>query len=323
MYTLFFHGEDAVADTLSPYVDAAPTEEQTYFLTTQQVDEARHSIFFNRFFNEVIGVGDGTPGGTMAATSDQITWGHKMVFDRLDRMADELRKDRSKRKLAAAVTLYHLIVEASLAQPGQHMIESLPRGDGPPAGLPRRHAQHRARRAAAHRLRRQAALRSLPRGPGGHPGGDRLDHPRGAALDGRRHQAAELGHELPRVLRLHARRHRRGGCAIDRAEAAGDRPADRHDPRLPDGHDGRPARARRQRHGAAASANFIGNERPVRAEAGAIGDPLRARSRGRPIRVASSRERRSSGTSPTPTRGTSCSTTARRARCRAGRQHRT
>jgi hypothetical protein len=39
-------------------------------------------------------------------------------------MADELRGDRSKPKLAAAVTLYHIVVEASLAQPGQHMIES-------------------------------------------------------------------------------------------------------------------------------------------------------------------------------------------------------
>jgi hypothetical protein len=37
-------------------------------------------------------------------------------------MADELRADRSKPKLAAAVTLYHIIVEATLAQPGQHMI---------------------------------------------------------------------------------------------------------------------------------------------------------------------------------------------------------
>ena len=49
LYTLFFHGEDSVTDNLSPYVDAAPLEEQKYFLTTQQVDEARHSVFFNRF----------------------------------------------------------------------------------------------------------------------------------------------------------------------------------------------------------------------------------------------------------------------------------
>jgi putative sterol carrier protein len=39
-------------------------------------------------------------------------------------MADELRRDRSKPKLAQAVALYHIVIEASLAQPGQHFIES-------------------------------------------------------------------------------------------------------------------------------------------------------------------------------------------------------
>ena len=65
LFTLFFHGEDTVADTLSPYVDAAPLEEQKYFLATQQVDEARHSVFFKRFMHEVVGLGDGTIGGTL------------------------------------------------------------------------------------------------------------------------------------------------------------------------------------------------------------------------------------------------------------------
>jgi ribonucleotide reductase beta subunit family protein with ferritin-like domain len=125
LYTLFFHGEDSVADNLSPYIDAAPLEEQKYFLTTQQVDEARHSVFFKRFMQEVVGAGgDGSIAGALRATEDQITWGHRQVFERLDRMAVELRADRSPRKLAAAVTLYHVVVEASLAQPGQHMIES-------------------------------------------------------------------------------------------------------------------------------------------------------------------------------------------------------
>jgi ribonucleotide reductase beta subunit family protein with ferritin-like domain len=123
LYALFFHGEDSVADNLSPYIDAAPLEEQKYFLTTQQVDEARHAVFFKRFLHEVVGAGDGTTAGGLRATDAQITWGHRRVFDRLDRMADELRRDRSPTKLAAAVTLYHLVVEASLAQPGQHMIE--------------------------------------------------------------------------------------------------------------------------------------------------------------------------------------------------------
>ena len=56
-YSLFFHGEDAVADNLSPYIDAAPREEQKYFLATQQVDEARHAVLFARFMREVAGAG--------------------------------------------------------------------------------------------------------------------------------------------------------------------------------------------------------------------------------------------------------------------------
>ena len=43
IYSMFFYGEDRVADTLAPYITAAPTEEQSYFLATQQVDEVRHS----------------------------------------------------------------------------------------------------------------------------------------------------------------------------------------------------------------------------------------------------------------------------------------
>jgi ribonucleotide reductase beta subunit family protein with ferritin-like domain len=124
LYALFFHGEDSVADNLSPYIDAAPLEEQKYFLTTQQVDEARHAVFFKRFMHEVVGRGDGTAAAGLNATAAELTWGHRMVFGRLDRMAEELRRDRSRRKLAEAITLYHIVVEASLAQPGQHMIES-------------------------------------------------------------------------------------------------------------------------------------------------------------------------------------------------------
>jgi ribonucleotide reductase beta subunit family protein with ferritin-like domain len=121
-YCLFFWGEDAVADNLSPYIDAAPLEEQKYFLTTQQVDEARHAVFFKRFMQEVCEIGDGTMAGGLAQIKPQLTVGFRRIFDRLDAMADELRADRSPAKLAAAVTLYHIVIEASLAQPGQHFI---------------------------------------------------------------------------------------------------------------------------------------------------------------------------------------------------------
>ncbi len=121
-YSLFFHGEDSVADNLSPFIDAAPREEQKYFLATQQVDEARHAVLFARFMREVAGAGADV-GSALAETRPKLTWGFRKVFERLDRMADELRRDRSKPKLAQAITLYHVVIEASLAQPGQHFIE--------------------------------------------------------------------------------------------------------------------------------------------------------------------------------------------------------
>jgi hypothetical protein len=123
-YALFFWGEDAVTDGLSPYIAAAPTEEQKYFLATQQVDEARHAVFFNRFMHEVCDLGDGTVGGGLEAIRPQLTWGFRQVFDRLGRMADELRADPSLPRLSAAITLYHVVIEATLAQPGQHFITS-------------------------------------------------------------------------------------------------------------------------------------------------------------------------------------------------------
>src|SRR4051794_34210993 len=98
LYALFFHGEDSVTDNLSPYIDAAPLEEQKYFLTTQQVDEARHAIFFKRFMHEVVGAGDGTMAGGLRATSSEITRGAPPAFGPPVRVAARLAPDPPKVK---------------------------------------------------------------------------------------------------------------------------------------------------------------------------------------------------------------------------------
>ena len=123
LYSMFLAGEDSVAVSLAPYIDAAPTVDQKYFLTTQQVDEARHAVFFHRFFTDVVGSTGGIAETVAASRVDQ-SWGYRRVFERLDRMADELRRDRSLPKFAQAIALYHMVVEATLAQPGQHFIEA-------------------------------------------------------------------------------------------------------------------------------------------------------------------------------------------------------
>src|SRR5437016_4381952 len=65
----FFRGEACVTDTLGPYITAMPDEEMRIFLTTQLVDEARHTVFFARFFNEVLGYDK----GTLERTLDSVT----------------------------------------------------------------------------------------------------------------------------------------------------------------------------------------------------------------------------------------------------------
>ena len=122
-YSMFFHGEDSVTDNLSPYIDAAPREEQTYFLATQQVDEARHAVFFNRFMQEVVERGSGNVASSLEATRPELSWGFRKTFALLDDVADELRRDRSIPNFARSIFMYHFLVEATLAQPGQHFIE--------------------------------------------------------------------------------------------------------------------------------------------------------------------------------------------------------
>ncbi len=122
-YALFLVGEEAVARTLTPVLDAAPDYPQQIFLTTQIVDEARHHVFFDRFMREVAGQGSDTK-STLEAMDRHLTWGFKQVFGELERVTDALRKKPKDRPLLAqSIALYHVIVEGVLAIPGQHFIQ--------------------------------------------------------------------------------------------------------------------------------------------------------------------------------------------------------
>src|ERR687896_403308 len=210
-YALFFWGEDAVADNLSPFIDAAPLEEQKYFLATQQVDEARHAVFFKRFMREVAGIGDGTIAGGLDAIRPQLTWGFVKTFEMLDRKADELRRDRSRTMLAQAVTLYHVVIESTLAQPGQHFIEDyLTERDVLPgfrSGM--RHVAHDEQRHIGFGVK---LLRDLARedpdvpGPPGAPPPRRRDAPGRAAGRAQRTTAARPGDDGAAVRHAAPRR---------------------------------------------------------------------------------------------------------------------
>lgn len=124
----FFFGEQAVTDTLSPLLMGAPDEENRLFLATQVVDEARHSYFFARVYNDVLGIGSG-----LREALDHIgearssEGGYGRIFDPKDgellTLTDAVRLDPGNyRKWVQAITLYHLMVEALLALPNQRRI---------------------------------------------------------------------------------------------------------------------------------------------------------------------------------------------------------
>jgi ribonucleoside-diphosphate reductase beta chain len=123
----FFYGEQAVTDTLSPLVHGAPDEESRLFLSTQLVDEARHSYFFARFFNEVLGVTGGLRETLARVTEMRLRGGgYGRIFDpegELVTVTEAVRARPGDYGLwVQAITLYHLMVEAVLALPGQRRL---------------------------------------------------------------------------------------------------------------------------------------------------------------------------------------------------------
>ena len=121
--TLFFIGEQAVTDTLAPLLHAAPREDERIFLATQIADEARHTVFFQRFFEEVLGIGGGLH-AALDAISPGATEGFRKIFDHQLRDAMDLvrREPANERAWVEGVVTYHLIIEGYLAITGQRSL---------------------------------------------------------------------------------------------------------------------------------------------------------------------------------------------------------
>jgi ribonucleoside-diphosphate reductase beta chain len=120
----FFLGEAGVTDTLAPYVTAMPDEEMRIFLTTQLADEARHTVFFARFFNEVLGFDKGKLEETLAGIRQYVNPHLRYILiDALTEVAEEIRKEPTTLAyLIKGITLYHVIVEGTMALAGQRGI---------------------------------------------------------------------------------------------------------------------------------------------------------------------------------------------------------
>jgi ribonucleoside-diphosphate reductase beta chain len=120
----FFLGEERVTTELLPFAIAAPSHEARAFLATQISDEAKHMVFFDRFYREVFGAGAETLTANLKAQRPSMNeqWGE--LFDGiLHDCAEALRKDPTDMDaLVRGVTVYMVVIEGTLALTGARFI---------------------------------------------------------------------------------------------------------------------------------------------------------------------------------------------------------
>ncbi|HEY2637730.1 MAG TPA: ribonucleotide-diphosphate reductase subunit beta [Solirubrobacteraceae bacterium] len=120
----FFIGEERVTTQFSGLVMAYADEAEESFLTTQQVDEARHMQFFDRFYREVVGLDEEDFDGRLARVREEVNEAFTTLFDEeLVEAGKRLIVDPSDMGAKVDfVTTYHMVIEGTLALTGQHFI---------------------------------------------------------------------------------------------------------------------------------------------------------------------------------------------------------
>ncbi len=116
----FFIGEERVTTQFSGLVMAYESQSEAAFLATQQVDEARHTQHFNRFYEQVLGI-DGSFEDRLAQARTQLNRAFIRMFDGLlvewgARLVEDPADIEAK---VDFVVLYHMIIEGTLALTGQ------------------------------------------------------------------------------------------------------------------------------------------------------------------------------------------------------------
>jgi ribonucleoside-diphosphate reductase beta chain len=119
----FYVGEEQVTHTLVPFVDAVPTEEQQVFLSTQLVDEARHTVFFDRFYSEALDEQGSDMKARLERQAERLNDGFRtLLLEMLPAAAEKIRAERTLDALVEGVVLYHIVIEGTLALTGQRFL---------------------------------------------------------------------------------------------------------------------------------------------------------------------------------------------------------
>ena len=107
--------EERITTKFSGLVGAHGSEEEASFLSTQQVDEARHMQFYARFQDEVI-ADPATVGEHVSRSREQVSPAFRQIFD-VELVQAHQHLVANPGDLASKVrfvTLYHLILESTL-----------------------------------------------------------------------------------------------------------------------------------------------------------------------------------------------------------------
>ncbi len=123
-FSQFFLGEERVTVELLPFALGAPTHEAQVFLTTQISDEAKHMVFFDRFYREVLGMKAADIGEMLDTQRVNVNKDWETLFDGiLHDCAERLRKDPSDfAALVRGITVYMVVIEGTLALTGARFI---------------------------------------------------------------------------------------------------------------------------------------------------------------------------------------------------------
>jgi ribonucleoside-diphosphate reductase beta chain len=107
--------EERITTKFSGLVGAYGSEEEATFLSTQQVDEARHMQFYARFQDEVVAA-PATVAAHVDRAREQVSDAFRAIFDVALVEAHErlVAHPEDRAAKVAFVTLYHLILEATL-----------------------------------------------------------------------------------------------------------------------------------------------------------------------------------------------------------------
>jgi ribonucleoside-diphosphate reductase beta chain len=120
----FFIGEERVTTQFSGLVMAYEDEQEESYLATQQVDEARHMQFFDRFYREVVGLDQEDIEGRLERVREEVNEAFTKLFDEelVGAQRRLIAKPDDREAKVDFVTTYHMVIEGTLALTGQHFI---------------------------------------------------------------------------------------------------------------------------------------------------------------------------------------------------------